>query len=565
MDLLSILLIFIINICSTSSRKGQSEWLQQAFNKHQNVMQTAKKARKHKRPPLDNKDTKDKDDFFDSLETDDKSKQENQPPPMMKTLDPLNILNKQDYGSNQFANPMEMHDFETQHSFQHPVDMMSQNWVLVGDAVATTNFARLTPEDSGRRGVLWNKFSLHLKDWQILLEINIHSKTTLGGDGFGVWLLDENEIKRGQIGDKQVYTNPNYELLLGDFYGLRRDFNGTGIIFDTYDNDNNGDNPLVFSLINDGKPKAWHFNNDLTTERDVIQKDLNDVAFHPMAKHLFPTECTLNYHQKESVKILIRYQNQQLHVYTDLEHKKIDGAEAEKMNLWKNHALPFAFGRHLGVAHMLSKMGIMPVEGPAEIPHLCLVRTVDVSLWNNPHIALSAITGQLADAHDILKLETKFLRKEHKIKDESLVTTGYSRRRTGIVYKVFWFIICIISVGLICETISEIVLIRKIYKENRHVVKTINRLNPFIQLSYYLNLAQYILLIFSFNWKCLLCNAPLLLIRIQKFMTNDVLLTPYSFEKPTFLYRTTYRQWLWVQLCLLCLSGFYHFWRLFHV
>ena len=36
----------------------------------------------------------------------------------------------------------EMHDFETQHSFQHPVDMMSQNWEFFGDAVATTNFAR---------------------------------------------------------------------------------------------------------------------------------------------------------------------------------------------------------------------------------------------------------------------------------------------------------------------------------------------------------------------------------------------------------------------------------------
>ena len=207
----------------------------------------------------------------------------------------------------------------------------------------------------------------------------------------------------------------------------------------------------------------------------------------------------------------------------------------------------------------------MKQQGSPEIPNLCLVRTIDLSLWKNPHIAVTGMTGQLADTHDILKLETKFIRKDHKIKDANLPKTGYKKRRTGILVKIFWWIICTISVGLICETISEILIIRNIYTNNRHIVSTVNKLNPFIQLSFYLNLALMLLLVFAFNWKCILCNSPLLLIRAQKFMTNNVLLTPQKFEQPTFLYNTTYRQWLWVQLTLLCLSGFYHFWRLCHI
>ena len=206
-----------------------------------------------------------------------------------------------------------------------------------------------------------------------------------------------------------------------------------------------------------------------------------------------------------------------------------------------------------------------PQDGGAETPNLCLVRAIDLSIWKNPHIAVSAVTGQLADNHDILKLETKFLRKDHEIKDATLPKQGYQKRNVGVLVWIYWFVICTLSVGLICETIAEILTIRRIYKNARNIVSTINKLNPFIQLSFYLNLAQYILLVFAFNWKCILCNSPLLLIRAHKFMTNNVLLTPQKFEQPIFLYNTTYRQWLWIQLTLLCLSGFYHFWRLSHI
>lgn len=213
---------------------------------------------------------------------------------------------------------------------------------------------RLTPEDGGRRGVIWNKFGLHLDHWQILLEINIHSKTKLSGDGFGVFILDENDINRAQINKKQRYDKN--EVLLGDFYGLRQDFNGTGVIFDTFDNDNNGDNPVVFTVDNDGKKKPWNMNTDLGATRERVKTESGADMLG--VNSLFPTECTMEYHGKESAKIFIRYQDGKLAVYTDKEHRKVEGTEADKLNLLRKHALPFAFGRHLGIAKMLGKMGM---------------------------------------------------------------------------------------------------------------------------------------------------------------------------------------------------------------
>ena len=208
---------------------------------------------------------------------------------------------------------------------------------------------------------------------------------------------------------------------------------------------------------------------------------------------------------------------------------------------------------------------LVPIPGDKEVPHLCLVRTIDIGLWKNPHIAISAITGDLSDSHDILKLETKFVRKEHEIKDGQLPSTGYKKRSVGALWTCYWAIICILSLALIAETILEIFLIRSIYKNQGNIAQTIDTINPYLVSSYFLNLIQYILLIFAFNWKCLLCNGPLFLIRLQKFMTNDIVLTSYGFELRTFFAGTNYKQWLMIQLSFLCLSGFYHVWRLFHI
>merc|ERR1712087_1063677 len=115
-------------------------------------------------------------------------------------------------------------------------------------------------------------------------------------------------------------------------------------------------------------------------------------------------------------------------------------------------------------------------------------------------IAISAITGQLSDSHDILKLETKYLRKEHSIQDEKLSPTGYRQRSVGVLWNINWTIVCILSIVLIGETVFEMILIARIYQKQTNIAQTINSINPYIVMSYVLNLTQYVLLIFAFNW-----------------------------------------------------------------
>ena len=134
-----LLILLLFNVFQIESNPMKADWIQKAFDAHKKVVEQAKDKtadipeleRKH---PLQ--------DLFDKDVNDGIPKKKPMVPPQRKTLDPLNIINKADYDNNPFDNALEMRDSETQHSFQHPLDMISQNWILIGDAVATTNFAR---------------------------------------------------------------------------------------------------------------------------------------------------------------------------------------------------------------------------------------------------------------------------------------------------------------------------------------------------------------------------------------------------------------------------------------
>ena len=143
-------LINLLLILSCSARYRNSEWIEDAVNDLKRRPRKRKRGRHDKpqkrreTPPLKRQHPLSDmlDGIDDNTQPPPQFNPEDIPPPEFKTLDPLDILNENDYENNQFSNPLEMHDYSTQHSFQHPIDMISQNWVLVGDTVATTNFAR---------------------------------------------------------------------------------------------------------------------------------------------------------------------------------------------------------------------------------------------------------------------------------------------------------------------------------------------------------------------------------------------------------------------------------------
>jgi mannose-binding lectin 1 len=52
------------------------------------------------------------------------------------------------------------------------------------------------------------------------------------------------------------------ELLSGSVFGMRSDFDGFGVVFDVYDNDNRRDNPAVFVLKNEGTETKFNHDAD---------------------------------------------------------------------------------------------------------------------------------------------------------------------------------------------------------------------------------------------------------------------------------------------------------------
>lgn len=64
-------------------------------------------------------------------------------------------------------------------------------------------------------------------------------------------------------------TDP--EVLNGPLFGLRSDFQGFGIVFDVYDNDNRRDNPSIFVLRNDeGVPTKFNHDNDFAVKYRLV-------------------------------------------------------------------------------------------------------------------------------------------------------------------------------------------------------------------------------------------------------------------------------------------------------
>merc|ERR1719250_601665 len=101
----------------------------------------------------------------------------------------------------------------------------------------------------------------------------------------------------------------------------------------------------------------------MTEEREVLKKEVEQMRIPTMRADLFPTECTLKYEEEDNVKILIRYQEGKLHVYTDVAHaaaKMRDGIH----DTLRKRGMPFAKGFALG--GFFQKMGILPAEGSEE-------------------------------------------------------------------------------------------------------------------------------------------------------------------------------------------------------
>jgi hypothetical protein len=102
------------------------------------------------------------------------------------------------------------------------------HWSFGLSAVVTDDYVRLTSNKQSREGFLWNDVPVQLESWKAYIGIRVHSAHSLGGDGMAMWLVERPSTSGGPV----VATRSS-------------GFRGLGVIFDSFDNDHQRDNPSV--------------------------------------------------------------------------------------------------------------------------------------------------------------------------------------------------------------------------------------------------------------------------------------------------------------------------------
>ncbi|NP_991288.2 lectin, mannose-binding 2-like a precursor [Danio rerio] len=96
----------------------------------------------------------------------------------------------------------------------------SSHWELMGDALVSSDYVRLTPDQQSKQGAIWSRMPCHLSDWELQVHFRVHGqgKKNLNGDGLAVWYTKER-MQRGPV------------------FGNRDFFTGLGVFVDTYPNE----------------------------------------------------------------------------------------------------------------------------------------------------------------------------------------------------------------------------------------------------------------------------------------------------------------------------------------
>ncbi|KAK2166726.1 hypothetical protein LSH36_36g05005 [Paralvinella palmiformis] len=137
-------------------------------------------------------------------------------------------------------------------------------WDIMGSAIITNNFVRLTSDHQSRRGSVWNNVPNRLRDWEMHVQFKVH----------------------------------------GDVFGSKDKFHGLGIFMDTYSNHNgphNHGHPYISAMVNNGTFSYDHDRDGTHTELAGCESQFRKVPHDTF--------------------IAIRYESNQLTVSTDIEGK----------------------------------------------------------------------------------------------------------------------------------------------------------------------------------------------------------------------------------------------------
>uniref|UniRef100_A0A914VUV4 L-type lectin-like domain-containing protein n=1 Tax=Plectus sambesii TaxID=2011161 RepID=A0A914VUV4_9BILA len=155
--------------------------------------------------------------------------------------------------------------FEYKHSFRAPNlaqrDGTIPFWMVSGDAIASMEQLRLAPSMRSRRGIAWNKRVMsESESFEVEMSIKVTGQGRIGADGLAVWYTAQQGT-------------------LGPVFGSNDYWTGLGLMFDSFDNDGQKNNPFVSLMINDGTRSYDHHTDGSQQMLSGCQKDFRNKPF----------------------------------------------------------------------------------------------------------------------------------------------------------------------------------------------------------------------------------------------------------------------------------------------
>ena len=370
------------------------------------------------------------------------------------------------------------HDIEQHHSLHAPLDKTQVYWNYGGSTVLTNSLIRLTPSTQDRRGWLWNEYPLESANWEVEWSMEVHSRPHFGGDGMCMWAL---------AGVQDPSFAQRSDALDGPIFGMKSDFDGLGVCFDVYDNDNKRNNPTVFVIEQQktSPPTNWHHDTDF--EEDMLT---TKPATPPHDPSYAAHKCIADFRNTgKQTRVLVKLLHQVLHVY-------IDTAD--------NGQYKF-----------------------------CLAVTVAAPSYKDYHIAFSSATGGVADNVDIVSVSTRYLKdSDREFNDEKLAALksgsagrgGWGRRMSAL----YWLVVNLLSVAIIGIVGLQLWTYHSLLQQRIDLVAICQRINPYILPHYGGHAALVCLLLLNGQWIVWLLNLPLLGWKVYEFVKKTWLFSPAS-------------------------------------
>jgi mannose-binding lectin 1 len=172
--------------------------------------------------------------------------------------------------------------FEYKYSFKPPYLAQKDGTVpffeYSGNAIASEESVRITPSLRSQKGMIWSRLITSFDWWEVELQFRVTGRGRIGADGLAFWYTSTKGFE-------------------GPVFGSSDKWNGLGVFFDSFDNDNKHNNPYIMGMVNDGTKAYDHQKDGSTQQLAGCLRDFRNKPFPVRAKiEFFKNTLTVMFH-----------------------------------------------------------------------------------------------------------------------------------------------------------------------------------------------------------------------------------------------------------------------------